>query len=391
MSAVNTSVSTESSVGSESRLTSTAISSEVPTATPGERHERARGAQLDQLGLAAAAVMPRPPVSSKKASSSERETATSSESATPCVGGHLAHHLGRGAAHQQRAGRSRRRPRCPGSRSSARPSRSASAARTRVTGPVRRRRAPARAGRCARSTPVRDHHDVVDALGDLGEQVAGHQHGAAAAGLVRAAGRASSGCRAGRGRWRARRGSAPRGRRAARRRSRAAGACPSSSPSRAGRARVGRGRPASSTSSTRARRMAAGGGQHAQVVAAAAARDGSSRPRARRRPGARMRQLARSAARRRSRCRRSGGPGRAACAASCSCRRRWGRGTPVTRPAWTSNERSVTACTCPKRLLRPSTWIDVSQHRTPARRAHRARVGLRLLLQDERGRTRPTS
>ena len=71
---------------------------------------------------------------------------------------------------------------------------------------------------------VDDHHGV-DGLRDLGEHVAGDQHGAALRRRTRAAGRAASGCPPGRGRWRARRGSAPPGRRAARSPGRAAAAC----------------------------------------------------------------------------------------------------------------------------------------------------------------------
>ncbi len=54
--------------------------------------------------------------------------------------------------------------------------------------------------------PVPDDDDVVGDPLDLVEQVRAEQHRAAAGGEARAAGRASSGCRPGRGRWRARRG-----------------------------------------------------------------------------------------------------------------------------------------------------------------------------------------
>ena len=69
---------------------------------------------------------------------------------------------------------------------------------------------------------------------------------------------------------------------------------------------------------------------------------------------------------------------------------------PVTRPAWTSKDRSVTASTLPKRLLIPRISIAVLMLRTTLRpeclaAASAARDGLRLRLQDERGRTRPTS
>ena len=67
---------------------------------------------------------------------------------------------------------------------------------------------------------------------------------------------------------------------------------------------------------------------------------------------------------------------------------------PVTRPAWTSNERSVTACTLPKLLLSPSisTAAVMADTLGALRTAHIGRrAGPGLLLQDERGRTSPTS
>ena len=60
---------------------------------------------------------------------------------------------------------------------------------------------------------VADHDEVVGDDLDLVQQVRGQQHGAALVGVRPGAGRASSGCPPGRGRWPARRGSAPPGRR----------------------------------------------------------------------------------------------------------------------------------------------------------------------------------
>ena len=101
-----------------------------------------------------------------------------------------------------------------------------------------------------------DDHDVVDGLRDLGEHVAGDQHRAALGGAARAGSRAASGCPAGRGRWRARRGPAPR---VAEQR---AGepeplAHAERVPARAPVGRARRARPARSTSSTREARQPA--------------------------------------------------------------------------------------------------------------------------------------
>ena len=87
----------------------------------------------------------------------------------------------------------------------------------------------------------------------------------------RAAGRASSGCPPGPGRWRARRGSAPRGRRAARARARAAGACRASTGARACGRRSCRGR-RGRAARPRARRHAHHLRRDGERLAAAAAR-----------------------------------------------------------------------------------------------------------------------
>ncbi len=239
------------------------------------------------------------------------------------LGGHLPHDLGRGAGHQQRAvllgfdgvALLAQQPRQPVGLARAH-------ARRRTVGAAQNLVERAAGAEHA----VRDHDHVVDALGDLRQQVARHEHGPPARPPRRGPGRASSGCRAGRGRWTARRGSAPRDRPAARRRSRAAGACPSSSPSRAGRrrrsARPARApRPRARAGGCRRRRARAGGcgrcdpGWKLGLLEHGAdmARSGAA--------------AARSEARRRWRCRRWGGSGRAGCAGSCSCRRRWGRGS----------------------------------------------------------------
>ena len=227
MSAVKTSVSTDSWVGSDSRLTSTQISSEVPTATP----VSARNVRVVRSLISSArsrAVMPlprsarrrRPPGSARRRPArrarpgARRPPRPTTSGAAPRTSS-APSGLGLDGVAAARAGAPRAgRPR---------------AARTRVTGPSAPPSTLSSVPAAAQHA-VRDHDHVVDALGDLAEQVARHEHRAAAARPRRAAGRASSGCPAGRGRWRARRGSARRGRPAAPRRSRAAGACPSSSP-----------------------------------------------------------------------------------------------------------------------------------------------------------------
>ena len=94
----------------------------------------------------------------------------------------------------------------------------------------RRRGAGAAPAWCPARRPCpSDQDQVVGDLLDLVQQVGGEQHGAAVARRTPAAGRASSGCRPGRGRWPARRGSGCGGCRAARWRCRVAGACRGSS------------------------------------------------------------------------------------------------------------------------------------------------------------------
>ena len=178
VSAVNTSVRTLSCVGSVSRLTRPAMSSEVPTASPGEGEEGACGAQLQHLGPQQRGH-DGSAVSSKKASSSERDTATSSVRASPwsaasrptrsgvvpraisapLCGSDANPGLGENPGQALRLGRAH-----PGDRAV----RSAQHLLQRAAGPER---------------AVRDHHHVVHALGHLGEQVAGHEHRAAPRGL----------------------------------------------------------------------------------------------------------------------------------------------------------------------------------------------------------------
>ena len=58
-----------------------------------------------------------------------------------------------------------------------------------------------------------------------------------------------------------------------------------------------------------------------------------------------------------------------ACAASSSCRRRWGRGSPVTVPGSQRKVTSSTTARPPKRLVRPSVSIMAGKHRRAARAA----------------------
>ncbi len=224
--------------------------------------------------------------------------------------------------------------------------------RTRVTGaPV----APSTcsSGPLARSRPLGDHDDVVDALGHLREQVAGDEHGAPAPGLGRAA--------------RSRIQRMPGGSRPLVGSSRMS---TSGSPSRAAAiaealahphrvaldAAVGCGDEVDlSEHLVDARsRMASGRGEHAQMVAPAP-------------PGmeagvlehgadvcARVWPARRSAARRRSPCRACGRIRPSSIRNVVLLPAPFGPRNPVTRPAATVNDRSSTACTEPKRLPRPS-------------------------------------
>ena len=142
--------------------------------------------------------------------------------------------------------------------------------------------------------------------------------------------------------------------------------------------------------------VAAGGGEHAQVVAAAATRDGSSPPRAPRRRGRSGAAAARSGRRRRWPCRRCGWIRPSSVRSVVLLPAPLGPRKPVTRPNWTEKDRSLTAWTLPKLLLRPVELDrDIAHvgHDTagPGARASGARMGFRLIPQDERGRTRPTS
>ena len=135
----------------------------------------------------------------------------------------------RAARRRRRGGWRCRRRRAPG------PGAARSAVRTKRAGG----REQLGLGALRDDAAVADHDEVVGDDLDLVQQVRGQQHRAAAVGVARGAGRASSGCRPGRGRWPARRGSAPPGRRSARSRCRAAGACRASSCGPAG-GRLGR-------------------------------------------------------------------------------------------------------------------------------------------------------
>ena len=188
------------------------------------------------------------------------------------------------------------------------------------------RRAPARAGRSRAATPLGDHDDVVDALRDLGEQVARHEHRPPARGLraqqvahpadagrVEAVGRLVEDQHLGVAEQR--RGD----RQALAHAHRVALHAPvgggrSGRPGRAPRRRAPPGcRPAAASTRRWLRPRAAG--MEARVLEHGADL------------GARVRQLLVAPAVERGRARRSGGRGRAASAASCSCRRRSGRGS----------------------------------------------------------------
>ena len=109
-----------------------------------------------------------------------------------------------------------------------------------------------------------DDHDAVDGLRDLGEHVARDEDRPAFGGERAQEVAQPAHARRDRGRWRARRARAPRGRRAARSRARAAGACRASSPSRAASrrrsARRARAPPRRASAEARRRRRAHGGG-----------------------------------------------------------------------------------------------------------------------------------
>ena len=241
--------------------------------------------------------MARPPaaasvVSARNASSSEVERGVSSCSGTPGRERDLADPRG--------VGRRRRRALRPAPRRAVSPSlleRRAQLVRPRRAHEHARARAVRLCtGPCCDEPAAVDDDDVVDGLRDLGEHVARDEHRAALGGHRRAGSRAASGCPAGRGRWRARRGRAPAGRRAASRRARAAGACRASTCPRAGRRR----RRAPRAAAPRRRAM-----RGSPAIAASArrwlrpraARDARPRPRGSRRRCGRAR-----------RARRSGGP-----------------------------------------------------------------------------------
>ena len=177
---------------------------------------------------------------------------------------------------------------------------------------------------------VRDHHHVVHALGHLGQQVARHQHGAPAAGLV--AQQVAHPADAGRVEPVAglvedqHLGVAQQRRRDGEPLAHAHRVALHPAVARLGQPDllehlVGAARP-----DGRPPRPGCAGG------CARCGRDGSSRPRARRPPGGSGARGRRRPSRRRWPCRRSRGSGREASAGWSTCRRRWGRGTRSRAP-----------------------------------------------------------
>ena len=114
--------------------------------------------------------------------------------------------LGRGLQGDDACRARRARRRCP------RRERGAQGLRLRRAHAHAGLRAPRQVGqrRLRDQAAAGDDHDVVDGLRDLGQQVARHEHGAAARRRRSAGSGAASGRPRGRGRWPARRGSAPR-------------------------------------------------------------------------------------------------------------------------------------------------------------------------------------
>ena len=113
---------------------------------------------------------------------------------------------------------------------------------------------------------VVDDDDLVDGLGDLGEHVAGEEHGAPLGRPAPQEVAPASGCPRGRARWRARRGRGSAGRRAAPPRGRAAGVMPSEKPPERRPAAPARST-SSSSSSARESGIPALGREHAEMVA----------------------------------------------------------------------------------------------------------------------------
>ena len=180
-------------------------------------------------------------------------------------------------------------------------------------------------GRLLDRAALADDDDVVDRLLDLG--ACGSRPGWSGPRRPgRAGSRAATGCPRGRGRWPARRGSAPAGRRPARPRGRGAAACPSRTRRRGACARRRRADQLEQLVGA-VGAHAAGLAEHAQVVAGRAARVEAARLQGRADHPLRLGQVgvarppmvAAPAV---------GVTSRAACAASWSCRRRSVRGTP---------------------------------------------------------------
>ena len=211
-----------------------------------QRRHRAGGPQLEQLGAQLPAHARGSAVSSRNTSSRDGDWVTScrtSTSAARAIGAHL--RRGR-PVDEQRAVRALAGPE-PG----------VAEGQLERGGPVDLD--PHRPGepvgelaqrRLGDQPPVVDDHHPVDRLRDLGEVVARDEHGPALRREGRAGSRAASARPRDRARWRARRGSGARGRRAGRRRAPVAGACPASSPPRGDRRR----RVSSTSASTSATR-----------------------------------------------------------------------------------------------------------------------------------------
>ena len=243
----------------------------------------------------------------------------------------------------------------------------------------------ARAGRAARrsvpwATRLPDVHDadVGAHLLDLGQQVAGDQHGGALVGQRRRPASGPRGCPAGRARWWARRAPAGRAGAAARRRSRAAAACPASrrgsasSPRRAARPGRARRRPGAARCAGRrcGRRRRAGRrlsrperyGWKAGPSTSAPTRGSTSTSAAR----------ASAAPSSVDGCPRSGGPGRAASGSSWSCRTRWARGSRRPRPAAPRRSSGVDRRPgAPNRLVSPE--VAIGRHAVIGGRQRRRR------------------
>ena len=205
-----------------------------------------------------------------------------------------------------------------------------------------------------------DDHDVVDGLGDLGQQVARDEHACRRRRRTRAGTAAASGRLRGRGRWPARPGSARRG-------------SPSSAPARPSRWRMPSEKPLTRRSPASARPTSSSTSSTRLSGSPAAAASTRRWSRARR-PGWKLVGLEHRAdvADRRRRARRRAGRRWWRCRRSASTRpssiRRvvvlpapFGPRKPVTAPSRALKLRSSTAVTSPKRLDSP--WISIAAMR----------------------------